>query len=248
MNPTEPASAPRAPSEPASPSGLRSLAPGVWCADAQASLGAGVALPIRMTIVRLPDGTLWVHSPIRLTDELVAELRKLGPVAHLVSPNLFHHLFLEQAAQRFPQARVWAPAGLEKKQKTLRIDAHLDATLDWEGAFAALPIEGARSMSEWVFLHRPTGTLIVTDLVFNLDDSHRGVTRLVLRWTGTFDRLARSRVWSLLVRDRGAFGASLRRVLDLDFERVVPAHGAVIDADAKAAMTEVLARDVDRGA
>ena len=248
MSATEPASTPLAPSDPAPPAGLRPLAPGVWCADARARLGGGVALPIRMTVVRLPDGTLWVHSPIRLTDELVAELRALGPVAHLVSPNLFHHLFLAQAAERFPEARVWAPAGLEKKQKTIWIDVHLDVTADWDGAFATLPIEGVSSMSEWVFFHRPTGTLIVTDLVFNLDDSARGMTRLLLRLTGAFDRLARSRVWNLLVRDRGAFGTSLRRILELDFERVVPAHGAVIDTDAKAAMTEVLARDVERGA
>lgn len=242
MNDTQP------PPEPSPNPQLRELAPGLWCADARVGLGGGVEFPARMTVVRLPDGTLWVHSPLELSDALSREIEALGPVRHLVAPNLFHHLFLVAAAERWPDARVWAPEGLEKKQKALRIDARLDAAADWDGAFETLPIEGARSISEWVFFHRPTRTLIVTDLVFNVDDSPRGMTRLMLRLTGALGRLARSRVWTMLVRDRGAFGASVRRLLELDFERVVPAHGAVLEQDAKAALTEVLGRDADRAA
>ncbi|MCG7533934.1 DUF4336 domain-containing protein [Pseudoalteromonas sp. OOF1S-7] len=48
----------------------------------------------RMTIVRLPCGGLWVHSPICLTPGLREQVDALGPVTYLVAPNHLHHLFM----------------------------------------------------------------------------------------------------------------------------------------------------------
>ena len=45
-------------------------------------------------VVRLPDGRLFLHSPIAPSDDLAREVEALGPVAYLVAPNKFHHLFV----------------------------------------------------------------------------------------------------------------------------------------------------------
>lgn len=44
----------------------------------------------RMTVAKLSDGSLWVHSPVELDEPLRAALGELGPVAHIVSPNYEH--------------------------------------------------------------------------------------------------------------------------------------------------------------
>ena len=68
------------------------------------------ALPFttRMTVIRLPEGGLWVHSPTPLDDALKAEIDALGPVAHIVAPNRIHYWWAGDWKQAYPQARTYA--------------------------------------------------------------------------------------------------------------------------------------------
>ncbi len=54
---------------------------------------AGVRLPLpfttRMTVVRLTNGDLFLHSPIKFDNRLANELQGFGTPRHLVSPNQF---------------------------------------------------------------------------------------------------------------------------------------------------------------
>ena len=52
----------------------------------------------RFTVIRLSDGTLWVHAPLALDDELRSLLRELGEVKHIVTPNFEHMAFAEQVS------------------------------------------------------------------------------------------------------------------------------------------------------
>ena len=55
----------------------------------------GVRLPLpfttRMTVVKLKNGDLFLHSPIAFDAALAKSLRSLGTVRHLVSPDQFHY-------------------------------------------------------------------------------------------------------------------------------------------------------------
>ncbi len=83
-------------------------------------------------------------------------------------------------------------------------------------------------MNEVVFFHRPSTTLIATDLAFNVGSSSPPLTRLVFRLGGTYGRLSPTLLERrLLVRDRTAFRHSLERILEWPFDRVVVAHGEV---------------------
>jgi hypothetical protein len=82
-------------------------------------------------------------------------------------------------------------------------------------------------VNEVVFFHRPSATLIASDLAFNIRSSSPPLTRLFFRLGGTFGRLSPSLLERLLVRDRTAFRRSLERILEWPFERVVVAHGDV---------------------
>jgi len=214
---------------------LISLAEDLWAAEHPLRLPGGFRLNTRMTVARLPDETLWVHSPIPMDDALAAALTKLGRVSFLVAPNLYHNLFVGPASARFPDARVFAPPGFQKKYPKVRVDETLSATpIDaWAGVIDHRLVEGAPSIAEVVFLHKPSRTLVVSDLLFNVERPENFFTKLVLTLAGTRGKLGRSREWHVLAKDRAAWNASVREVLAFDFDRLIMAHGEVVEEGAK---------------
>ena len=46
--------------------------------------------------MKLSDGSLWVHSPVKLDPELKTAMDALGPVKHIVTPNFEHNKFAQQ--------------------------------------------------------------------------------------------------------------------------------------------------------
>src|SRR5262249_7238680 len=72
--------------------------------------GAKLPLPFttRMTVVRLSNGDLFLHSPIKFDVRLANELLGFGAVRHLVSPNQFHYAHIGGWAKAFPNAVSWA--------------------------------------------------------------------------------------------------------------------------------------------
>ena len=218
---------------------LHPIAPDLWELRDDLRMPGGLVLPVRMTVARLSDGGLLLHAPLQLDDAAAAEIAALGPVRAIVAPNLLHHLFAEPASRRFPDAAVWAPEGLRKKQPGLRIDGVLDAGLDGgPAAFApgldAVFVGGAPAFAETVFFHRVSGSLICTDLLFNIQSAPNFITPWILRLTGTWRRFALSRAWRFAVKDRGAAAAAADRVVGWAPRRVIPGHGEVLDGDAVA--------------
>jgi hypothetical protein len=190
----------------------------------------GLAVGTRTTVVRRGDGSLLLISPGPLTDDDAAAIAALGPVRALVAPNLLHHMFLGAALARFAEARLFAPAALAKKQPTLTIAAPPAAVGDAvaDGALAAVDVGGMPKLQETLFVHRPSRTLVATDLVFNVRPPAPWFTRFFMRLNGGFDRFGPTRICRSLVKDRAATAAAVAAVLDEDFDRVVVAHGQVL--------------------
>jgi hypothetical protein len=183
-----------------------------------------------------------LHSPVPIDDALAAEIAVLGPVAHVVAPSLLHHVFVPRTLERYPQAFLSAAPGLAEKRAELPVaDVLTDEPAEaWQGTLDQLVIRGAPRLNEVAFLHRPSRTLIVSDLVFNVRVPKGLGTALVLRLMGTHGRLAQSRLWRLYGKDRAAIRQSLERLMAWDFERVLPGHGDPYVGDARAAMTDAL--------
>lgn len=208
----------------------------------------GVDFGARMTVVRLSDGRLWVHSPLPARPELFADVLALGPVVWLVAPNRLHHLYIGDWHRELPDAEVHVAPGLETKRPDLAVTGVLgDAVAPgWAQALEPLPLEGMPAANEFVFFHGASATLIVSDLVFNLDASSPPLTRLVFRLIGSPGELAPTLVEKLLIRDRAAFRRSLERILEWPFERVVMAHGSVWQHGGREALARGYAWLLDR--
>lgn len=205
-------------------------------------LPLGLRFPARMTVLPLGGGQLALVSPVPIDEAAATALARLGEVRFLIAPNLLHHLYLPAASQRYPRARVLAPAALARKRPELRIDGTLDAPLPAELAAAVDVIElaGAPDIGEYAFYHRASRTLVLTDLVFNLVAPEGWLAHLMLFLGGCHRRLAASRFWRLKVKDRAAFGASVQSLLELPFQTLVMAHGEIVREQARKRLASAL--------
>lgn len=222
---------------------LEEFGPGIWTVHAPLRL-AGAAFGTRMTVVRVGEDGLVLIAPVPIDDALEAELRALGTVRGLVAPNAFHHFYLLDAAVRFPDAVCFLAQGVAEKLERVPTGAQtLGAEPDplWQAELAQALVGGAPKVNEVVFLHRPSGTLVLTDLCFHFDPPPKGWTGFFLRLAGAHGRLAVSRLMRSLLKDRGAVRASVSQILEWDFDRLVVTHGENLRSDAKQRFREATA-------
>jgi hypothetical protein len=210
----------------------------LWSASHVFRWQAGlVPIPVRMTVIRLGDGQLILHSPVPVSPEIRLELEALGPVGFIVVPRA-HGRFAGQVAEIYPSARLLAAPDPGWRQKKLSYHGSIaDEPPDsWSGDVDSLLVAGFR-LQEVLLLHRPSRTLILTDLCFNIRRSSERLARLFFAANGMWQYFGPSRlIRRLAVSDRAAMGRSLERVLQWDFDRIVPGHGDVVERGGPAAL------------
>jgi len=221
---------------------LRPLAPGLWEVE-QVRRMAGVNQRLRMTVVALAGGGLWLYSPVEIDDALAQQLAAAGEVAHIVAPNQYHHLFAGAAKRRYPAAKLWAVPGLPAKRTDLRFDGVLSADQagsPWPGELEMLVLTAVPRFNEAVFFHRATGTLICADFFFNVRQDPSLPTRLLYRLLGVYGRPGQSWFFRKSI-DRRAISPQLDAILSWDIRRICMSHGDVLDQRAREVLGEVVA-------
>jgi hypothetical protein len=218
---------------------LRKLDENLWV-DEQPLKFMGLAVGARMTVVRLADGGLWVHSPLRLIPERRQAVDALGPVRFLVAPNKYHHLFIGDWMAAYPQAQSYAAPGLPEKRQDLRFHTVLSEQVpaEWGGQIDVLPWRGAPMMNEVVFFHRASRTLIVTDTLHNVGAEAPPFTRFAFKLLGGYGKATTSAIDRVVNRDRPVARATVDTLLKWDFQRVILAHGHVVEQDGAKAFRE----------
>jgi len=192
----------------------------------------GVHLPTRTVALRHPDGVV-VVSPSPNIREVANEIRAMGEVTDLVAPNLFHHLGVATAREVFPEATLWGVPGFAQAKPELPWDRVLtEADWPYQESLPFIYVDGAKKLSEAVFLEPASSTLVLQDLVFNLLDDMSFVTSIPFRLFGTHKRFAVSKMIKKTVDDETAFRASLSHILSLPFENLLMAHGRPVEGSA----------------
>lgn len=221
---------------------LTPLSDDLWVVDHD-MFAFGIHFPGRMTVARLPSGDLWLWSPVPIDDQLADALSELGPVRWLVAPNRFHHVHLPAVIARYPDARLLGAPGLPEKRKDLQFHGTLDQPpTEWSETFEVVPTAGVPSLNEVLFFHRPSGTLITTDLFMNVHEADGWLSRVIYRLEGCWQRPRVPRLFSLITRDKKALQSSLTPLTQLDVQRIVLAHGAIVDVGAGQLLRTELSR------
>ena len=220
---------------------LKPIGPDIWIVDGpDIRFGYGgfeMPFPTRMTVVRLPDGGLWVHSPTEPDQALMNAVAALGPIRCLVAPNTIHYWWIADWKARFPQAEVFAVPGLERTAKRPVPTQHLlgDAPPPaWTAVFDQVLVRGD-GLTEVDFFHRPSRTLILTDLIENFERRRvRGWLYRLLLWIGGAldpDGKAPLDMQLSFLRQRKAVRVAARKMIAWAPEQVVLAHGRWYETD-----------------
>lgn len=188
-------------------------------------------LPVRTTVVQLKTARVMISPGSMLTE---SQLRGAGEVTDIVAPSLIHTAGMARAAAAFPNARLWGVAGAAAKHPELKWHGVLGVdSWPFDAELKALPLAGMPKLNETVFVHTESRTLIVTDLVFNIEEPKGAGAWIILNIFGTWKRLAVSRLFLKYVTDDAAFRASIKALITHDFDRLAPSHGAVVERGAK---------------
>ena len=103
---------------------VRKIDENIWTVDGPDVVFTGITMNTRMTVVRLNDGRLWIHSPIQLSDDVVDFVAGLGGrVSVLVAPNKLHYMFIDPWRERYADAVIFAHGDLKKKTLPSRIQS-----------------------------------------------------------------------------------------------------------------------------
>ena len=198
----------------------------------------------RMTLVRLSNGELWVHDPCQINVKLKSEIDQLGAVRFIIAPGNFHHLFISDFQQHYPDAETFLCPGLEHKRPDLKFDWILGNRPDprWQSEISQVLIQGTKIISELAFLHGESKTLILVDLLENIGDDYPHDTNLWLKfwWKVVFKMWNNPKAapeYQMGWGDKKIVKEGFETILSWDFERIILAHGNLIEENAKAVLT-----------
>ncbi|MEW5300581.1 MAG: hypothetical protein WDW36_003500 [Sanguina aurantia] len=158
----------------------------VWLFEQTQAIEAfDVYTPVRMTVIKLKSGGLWVHGPIAPTQECVRLIRELNaPVEYIVLGTFAyeHKIFVAPFSREFPNAQVylnpyqWSfPLNLPPQLLGIFPAGELksdDPTVPWAGEIdqklflpPSIGVGDYVRFTETAFFHRRSRSLIVTDAV-----------------------------------------------------------------------------------
>jgi hypothetical protein len=193
-----------------------------------------------VTIIRLLSGELIIHSTGPFSKADVTEINALGTPGWITDTMLRHDTFAKQGRADFPNIPYLAPDGFAQL-------AHIDCRpllpipTAWTSEIKVLLIDGMPEVKEHVFLHIPSRTLIVADLVFNFHSSSGWTSFMRRILMGVKSSPDSARVYPLQIKDRKAYDRSLRELLTWDFDRLIVGHNAVVETNGKEGLKTALA-------
>ena len=156
----------------------------IWAQEDFMELGS-VPLHLRMTVIKLANEKLWLHSPTAISPQLQEEVDSLGKIAYIVAPNNAHNLWLQQWQRAYPHAEIYVSKGIPKKLPKLSRYKIIEEQpkLPWSEEIEHLSMPSVDFFDEQVFFHSASSTLIVTDLVqHHLNPPVKGLKANITQW------------------------------------------------------------------
>jgi hypothetical protein len=197
----------------------------------------------RMTVVRLASGKLVIYSAMALDEPEMRALEVFGDPAYLIVPSALHRMDAKPWKDRYPNLIVIAPAHARSKVEAI---VHVDQTnIDFrDPRVRFLSVPGTEDREAALVVRGTRGTtLVVNDLIFNVDDQpgFGGWLFKVLGFSGAEPKIPKI-VQLKTVKDRSQLRAQLEAWSQLEnLERIIVSHGAIVTRDPAGALTHLAA-------
>jgi Domain of unknown function (DUF4336) len=193
--------------------------------------------PTRMTVIRV-GAELMIHSPTPLVPELKAEIEAIGRPRWIIGPNRIHYWWIPEWRAAFPQASVYLAPRIDEQSHGRIAFEHFtldrDGGYPWDADIVTLRVTGSY-MTEAEFFHRPSRTLVLTDLVENFEPGklNSWFMRLLTRLGGVQDpdgQMPKDMRRTFRPR-RQQLKEAVQTMLSWNPERVILAHGRWYERD-----------------
>jgi hypothetical protein len=203
----------------------------------------GMSLRRAMTVARMRDGGLVIHSAIAMDDASMRILEAAGTPAFLLVPNAFHRLDAPRFKRRYPGLRVFCPpAGRAKIHPVVPVDGTYDE-FPGDDSVRLTTLRGTAGREGAMIVRSADGaTVVLNDIVFNMDAKKDVLGWLFTTALGSAPGPRISRLSRLaLVKDRTTLEGELSAFATDDLVRLVVSHEKVArGADAGAALRQAL--------
>jgi len=199
------------------------------------------AVGLRATALRLRNDRILLLNPIELDHSVRLKLDELGGV-HFIAADLGHHLFIKDYLKVWPDAKVIGVKGLDQKRKDVKWDFIYQSphqkpedVFDLPGMETVL-FEGFITYAV-AWYHRPSGTLIESDLLMNLpcteqynppSDQTGALSKYFAMGANPWSIWHKRLIWYLAVTDYALIRRDAKRVSEWEIQRIVPCHGDVL--------------------
>jgi hypothetical protein len=223
---------------PAQPHGpLKEVFDNVFFVTGGFRMGPGVVIARNMVVVRTGD-ELTLLNAIRLSDEGMAELDKLGRVKHVMRLGFFHGADDPYYFARYPEARSWS--GKRMVPVHVEDDARMDIVEGGE-----LPIDakafrfhGGDFDEAALVLPRDGGVLVTCDAVQNWTSTEgcNFLGGVMMKAMGFIEPAKVGPVWVKRMHPatKGkALHAEFERLASLEFQHLLSAHGTPLMNNAR---------------
>ena len=215
---------------------IEEIQPDVFMVRGAIKLNPLVTLSRNMAIVR-HVGELTLVDPIRLSVAEEKRLEELGTVKRILRLGPMHGVDDAHYIERYG-AELWAPGLSEafpEPKPTLTFDESTALPFPDAEFFC---IEGLKQPEAVLLLKRGAGLLITCDAIQNYGDYRHNnfVARLLLPLIGFPKTTLVGPLWiKAMTPEGGNLEGEFRRLLGLDFDQLLSAHGSFLETGAHAA-------------
>ena len=221
---------------------IENIYPSVYLLHGSIKMGPGMRMNRNMIILKT-DEDLSLINPVRMNPESLAKLDELGTVRRIIRLGDFHGLDDAFYIDRY-KCEFWAQPGQES-YKTPQITDHISNTAGSPFPDSEFFIFESAQYPEAALLLKNYRLLITTDSIqYHSDWSYfTWFTKFAFKLLGFKTGMNIGPIWLKRVTGKGcSLKPDFDRLLELEFDSMIAAHGSLLRSGAK----ETLIEEVDR--
>jgi len=222
---------------------IEEILPDVYLVRGSVRLNALMRITRNMAIVR-HQGELSLVDPLRLNEEGERQLRALGDVKRILRLGPMHGLDDPYYVDRF-EAELWTP-GESSTYPLPPPDRRLTPALELPFPDAELfCFEGTQQPECALLIRRAGGLLLTCDSIQHYGDYRHNtlLARSVMPFIGFPRTTIVGPIWlKLMTPEGGSLRGEFERLLTLEFDQLLSAHGSLLRSGAREAVRKAVAR------